>query len=108
MTGYVSTRYYRAPEVMLSWQKYDVAIDMWSVGCVFAEMLQGTPLFPGLNREFSHLRVPVTSDFLLDIHQLSLMIDLLGVPTDEVFQRVFSADVSSSHTDALPCQVKRV
>jgi p38 MAP kinase len=51
MTGYVSTRHYRAPEVMLSWQKYDIAVDMWSAGCVFAEMLQGKPLFPGTNRE---------------------------------------------------------
>jgi serine/threonine protein kinase len=51
MTGYVSTRYYRAPEVMVSWQKYDGAIDVWSVGCVFAEMFQGQPLFAGKNRE---------------------------------------------------------
>jgi p38 MAP kinase len=50
MTGYVSTRYYRAPEIMLTWQKYDVAVDMWSVGCIFAEMLEGKPLFPGKDR----------------------------------------------------------
>jgi serine/threonine protein kinase len=56
MTGYVSTRYYRAPEVMVSWQKYDVAIDVWSVGCVFAEMFQGQPLFAGKNREPLELR----------------------------------------------------
>lgn len=31
MTGYVSTRYYRAPEIMLTWQKYDQAVDMWCV-----------------------------------------------------------------------------
>jgi serine/threonine protein kinase len=67
MTGYVSTRYYRAPEIMLTWQKYDVAgnlvlcavlqvtnrvaVDMWSAGCIFAEMLEGKPLFPGKDRE---------------------------------------------------------
>ena len=59
MTGYVSTRYYRAPEIMLTWQKYDVAgyqinfikiVDIWSVGCIFAEMLEGVPLFPGKDR----------------------------------------------------------
>jgi serine/threonine protein kinase len=50
MTGYVSTRYYRAPEIMLTWQKYDVAVDIWSVGCIFAEMLEGKPLFPGKDR----------------------------------------------------------
>jgi serine/threonine protein kinase len=52
MTGYVSTRYYRAPEIMLTWQKYDVAVDIWSTGCIFAEMLEGKPLFPGKDREF--------------------------------------------------------
>lgn len=50
MTGYVSTRYYRAPEIMLTWQKYDVAVDVWSAGCIFAEMLEGKPLFPGKDR----------------------------------------------------------
>lgn len=53
MTGYVSTRYYRAPEIMLTWQKYDVAVDIWSTGCIFAEMLEGKPLFPGKDRTFS-------------------------------------------------------
>ncbi|KAJ3114001.1 MAPK protein hog1 [Phlyctochytrium bullatum] len=38
MTGYVSTRYYRAPEIMLTWQKYDEAVDIWSVGCIFAAL----------------------------------------------------------------------
>lgn len=50
MTGYVSTRYYRAPEIMLTWQKYDYAVDIWSAGCIFAEMLEGRPLFPGKDR----------------------------------------------------------
>jgi serine/threonine protein kinase len=55
MTGYVSTRYYRAPEIMLTWQKYDYAVDIWSTGCIFAEMLEGKPLFPGKDRECSSL-----------------------------------------------------
>jgi p38 MAP kinase len=50
MTGYVSARYYRAPEIMLTWQSYDVAVDIWSTGCIFAEMLEGKPLFPGKDR----------------------------------------------------------
>lgn len=53
MTGYVSTRYYRAPEIMLTWQKYDVAVDIWSAGCIFSEMLEGKPLFPGKDREYT-------------------------------------------------------
>ena len=39
MTAYVATRWYRAPEVMLSFKEYSKAIDVWSVGCIFAEML---------------------------------------------------------------------
>ncbi|EGD79605.1 CMGC/MAPK/P38 protein kinase [Salpingoeca rosetta] len=38
-TGYVTTRWYRAPEVMLTWRHYTEALDMWSVGCIFGEML---------------------------------------------------------------------
>jgi len=40
-------RWYRAPEVMLTFKEYTRAIDVWSVGCVLAEMLSGKPLFPG-------------------------------------------------------------
>ena len=39
MTAYVATRWYRAPEVLLSLKQYTRAIDMWSVGCILAEML---------------------------------------------------------------------
>lgn len=47
MTEYVTTRWYRAPEIMLSFQCYTKAIDVWSVGCIFAELLGGKPLFKG-------------------------------------------------------------
>ncbi len=36
MTGYVATRYYRAPEIMLTWQHYDKGVDIWSFGCILA------------------------------------------------------------------------
>ena len=49
MTEYVATRWYRAPELMLSLSEYSQAIDIWSVGCIFAEMLGRKPLFPGTN-----------------------------------------------------------
>ena len=49
MTEYVATRWYRAPELMLSLSEYSEAIDMWSVGCIFAEMIGRRQLFPGAN-----------------------------------------------------------
>ncbi|WFD41982.1 mitogen-activated protein kinase [Malassezia psittaci] len=74
MTGYVSTRYYRAPEIMLTWQKYDVAVDVWSAGCIFSEMLEGKPLFPGKDH----------------VNQFSIITELLGTPPDEVIQTICS------------------
>jgi mitogen-activated protein kinase 7 len=47
MTEYVATRWYRAPEIMLSFKSYTKAIDIWSVGCIMAELLGGKPLFKG-------------------------------------------------------------
>ncbi|KAJ3031340.1 MAPK protein hog1 [Rhizophlyctis rosea] len=74
MTGYVSTRYYRAPEIMLTWQKYDEAVDIWSVGCIFAEMIDGKPLFPGKDH----------------VNQFSIITELLGTPPDDVIQTICS------------------
>ncbi|KAJ2787008.1 MAPK protein hog1 [Coemansia interrupta] len=74
MTGYVSTRYYRAPEIMLTWQKYDVAVDIWSTGCILAEMFEGTPLFPGKDH----------------VNQFSIITELLGTPPDDVIQTIAS------------------
>ncbi|RYG52661.1 hypothetical protein EON66_09540, partial [archaeon] len=47
LTEYVVTRWYRAPEIMLACQEYSKAIDVWAVGCIFAELLGVKPLFPG-------------------------------------------------------------
>lgn len=74
MTEYVATRWYRAPEIMLTFKEYTKAIDMWSVGCILAEMLTGKPLFPGK-----------------DYHnQLTLILDVLGTPTMEDYYNVKS------------------
>ncbi|EPY26217.1 extracellular signal-regulated kinase 1/2 [Angomonas deanei] len=48
LTDYVVTRYYRAPELLVL-GKYNHAVDMWSVGCILAEMFSRKPLFPGAN-----------------------------------------------------------
>lgn len=49
-TDYIATRWYRAPELLGAkhW-RYSKSIDIWSLGCIFAEMLTGYPLFPGRN-----------------------------------------------------------
>ncbi|KAK4719349.1 hypothetical protein R3W88_017687 [Solanum pinnatisectum] len=72
-TDYVATRWYRAPELCGSFfSKYTPAIDIWSIGCIFAEMLTGKPLFPGKNV----------------VHQLDLMTDLLGTPPPETIAKI--------------------
>lgn len=65
LTEYVVTRWYRAPEVMLTFKEYTKAIDVWAVGCILAEMISGKPIFPG-------------NDYH---HQLSLILQVLGTPT---------------------------
>jgi len=72
MTEYVCTRWYRAPEVLCSWNDYERAIDIWSVGCIFAEMLRRKPLFPGRNTQ----------------HQLQMIIGTLGTPEKEALRRI--------------------
>ena len=46
MTDYISTRWYRAPEVMLSKQQYTGAIDVWSVGCILGELYTRKAILP--------------------------------------------------------------
>ena len=74
LTEYVATRWYRAPEIMLSWKEYTKAIDMWSVGCIFGELLGRKPLLPG-------------KDY---IHQLHLITDVIGTPAEEDIEYVES------------------
>jgi serine/threonine protein kinase len=47
LTDYVATRWYRAPELLLGSTKYDKSVDMWAIGCIMGELLEGQPLFPG-------------------------------------------------------------
>lgn len=48
--SYVQSRFYRSPEVVLG-LPYNHAVDMWSFGCIIAELITGTPLFPALNEK---------------------------------------------------------
>ncbi|KAJ3303560.1 Mitogen-activated protein kinase [Kappamyces sp. JEL0829] len=74
MTEYVATRWYRAPEIMLSFKSYTKAIDMWSVGCIMAELLGGKPLFKG--RDY--------------VDQLNQILEVCGTPDDETLGRIGS------------------
>jgi len=64
LTEYVVTRWYRAPEIVLSSDTNTKAVDMWSVGCIFAELLGRKPLFPGSDH----------------VNQLATILDVLGTP----------------------------
>jgi serine/threonine protein kinase len=46
--SYICSRYYRAPELIFGATDYTCIIDIWSTGCVFAEMMLGEPIFPGI------------------------------------------------------------
>ncbi|KAJ3152433.1 Cyclin-dependent kinase 10 [Geranomyces michiganensis] len=69
MTPKVVTLWYRAPELLLGEKVYTTAIDMWSVGCIFGELLQCAPLLPGKTER----------------HQLELICQLLGTPTSRIW-----------------------
>ncbi|BGP55403.1 hypothetical protein JCM8202_003730 [Rhodotorula sphaerocarpa] len=97
MTEYVATRWYRAPEIMLTdvavsvlFRQYTKAVDVWSVGCICAEMLNGRPLFPG--RDYHH--------------QLTLILSVTGTPTADEFFRITSRR-SRDYLRALPLQQPR-
>lgn len=72
MTDYVATRWYRAPEVLLTFKKYTAAMDMWSVGCIFGELLLRKPLLPGTDAN----------------HQIDLIFGLIGSPSEEDIQSI--------------------
>ena len=46
-TDYVSTRWYRAPELLVGDRNYGKSVDVWAIGCIFIELLTGRPLFTG-------------------------------------------------------------
>ena len=89
MTEYVVTRWYRAPELLLSCDHYTSAIDIWSVGCILAELLVRKPLFPG-------------KDY---VDQLKLIIRTLGTPKEEELTFVTSVRARAYILALPPVQV---
>lgn len=69
MTPKVVTLWYRAPELLLLAKTQTTAIDLWAAGCILGELLAHKPLLPGRS----------------EIHQLDLIIDLLGTPNDSIW-----------------------
>lgn len=72
LTEYVTTRWYRAPEIVVDPKSYSKAVDVWSIGCILGEMLTKRVIFPG-----SHY-----------IHQLNLIFEALGRPNEEELNEV--------------------
>lgn len=106
LTGHVVTRWYRAPELILLEKDYGQAIDMWSVGCIFAELLgmmkqsaatymDRKPLFPGKScfplSPDRHARIQANGFPVARDDQLAVIFDVLGTPTAEDISYVTDA-----------------
>jgi len=90
MTGYVATRWYRAPEIMLNWMHYNQTVDIWSVGCIMAEMLTGKTIFPGTDH----------------IDQLTRILQLVGKPDEKLLSKLGS-DEARNYIRSLPKMEKK-
>merc|ERR1712007_219924 len=71
-THEVVTLWYRAPDVLMGSRKYSTPLDIWSVGCIFREMVTGRPLFPGST----------------DSDQLQKIFKVLGTPNETTWHRI--------------------
>uniref|UniRef100_A0A4W4HT04 mitogen-activated protein kinase n=1 Tax=Electrophorus electricus TaxID=8005 RepID=A0A4W4HT04_ELEEL len=90
MTGYVVTRWYRAPEVIFNWMHYTQTVDIWSAGCILAEMITEKVLFPGND----------------SMDQLNMILHLTGTPPSSLVQKMQSKD-ARSYVQSLPVQKKK-
>eukprot|EP00048_Salpingoeca_helianthica_P012192 m.175936 g.175936 ORF g.175936 m.175936 type:complete len:331 (-) comp15337_c6_seq1:38-1030(-) len=68
----VATRWYRAPELLYGARKYDNGMDLWACGCIFGELINNSPLFPGEN----------------DIDQLYCVLRVMGTPSPQTWPEV--------------------
>mmetsp|Transcript_10735 Transcript_10735/g.13408 ORF Transcript_10735/g.13408 Transcript_10735/m.13408 type:complete len:89 (+) Transcript_10735:632-898(+) len=76
LTDYIATRWYRAPEVILSWRQYTAAIDVWSVGCILAELIRRKPLLPAQTEQ----------------EQMMMITNLVGKPEPALIDQIEDAD----------------
>ncbi|KAK8760728.1 hypothetical protein V5799_028006 [Amblyomma americanum] len=89
LTEYVATRWYRAPEIMLNSKGYSQAIDVWSVGCILAEMVSNRPLFPGKHY----------------LDQLNHILGVLGSPGPDDLNCIIN-EKARSYLQSLPHKAK--
>jgi len=75
LTDYVATRWYRAPEILAGSQSYGTEVDLWSLGCIFGEMLGGKPVFAGTST----------------LNQFERIVEVLGIPTEQQEESLKSA-----------------
>uniref|UniRef100_A0A8C6W0S7 mitogen-activated protein kinase n=1 Tax=Nothobranchius furzeri TaxID=105023 RepID=A0A8C6W0S7_NOTFU len=90
MTGYVVTRWYRAPEIIFNWMHYSQTVDVWSSACILAEMITGHVLFPGHD----------------SIDQLTKILNLTGTPDPSLVKKMQSKD-AQTYVAGLPPQKKK-
>lgn len=67
LNDYVKNRWYKAPEILLGCKKISTGVDLWALGCIFAEMITGSILFPGTST----------------LNQLEKIIEITGKPSVE-------------------------
>jgi mitogen-activated protein kinase 15 len=85
LTDYVATRWYRAPEILLGSTKYTRGVDMWAVGAILGEMLNGKPIFPGTST----------------MNQIERIVELTDKPSAEDLEAIQSP-YASTMLDSLP------
>ena len=80
-TEYISTRWYRAPECLLTDGFYNYKMDMWGVGCVFFEIVSLFPLFPGTS----------------ELDQIAKIHDVIGTPPPELLAKLQKRSSHANH-----------
>ncbi|KAF9355615.1 Cyclin-dependent kinase catalytic subunit [Mortierella sp. NVP85] len=82
-THEVVTLWYRAPEILLGSRHYSTAVDIWSIGCIFAEMVLKKPLFPGFSPESTQCHLGDS-----EIDELFRIFRLRGTPNEDIWPGV--------------------
>uniref|UniRef100_A0A6U1B509 Mitogen-activated protein kinase n=1 Tax=Rhizochromulina marina TaxID=1034831 RepID=A0A6U1B509_9STRA len=88
LTEYVQTRWYRAPELLCDMANYDSQIDVWSVGCIFAEMLRRKPFFRGESPQ----------------HQLETIVSVIGLPGEDLMEKITDEPIRKALYSGAECK----